>query len=127
MSGSGLEAPPLAVSEDIVATIGDTPLIDVSGLSPNPDVRILAKMESHNPTGSIKDRTAKSLIDDAEARGIIRPGDTITYRRTITEARPSASRPGIGLVKSQWEAVNQRGQTVMTMEGWAMFRRRPAG
>ena len=58
MSRSGLEAPPLAVSEDIVATIGETPLLDVSGLSPNPDVRILAKMESHNPTGSIKDRTA---------------------------------------------------------------------
>lgn len=89
MSRSGLEAPPLAVSEDIVATIGDTPLIDVSGLSPNPDVRILAKMESHNPTGSIKDRTAKSLIDDAEARGVIRPGDTIM--------EPTSGNTGISL------------------------------
>jgi cysteine synthase B len=40
-------------------------------------VRILAKLESHNPTGSIKDRTALSLIEDAERRGLIRPGDTI--------------------------------------------------
>jgi [CysO sulfur-carrier protein]-thiocarboxylate-dependent cysteine synthase len=89
MTRSGLEAPPLAVSEDIVATIGETPLIDVSGLSPNPDVRILAKMESHNPTGSIKDRTAKSLIDDAEARGVLKPGDTIM--------EPTSGNTGISL------------------------------
>jgi cysteine synthase B len=89
MNRSGLEAPPLAVSADIVATIGETPLIDVSGLSPNPDVRILAKMESHNPTGSIKDRTAKSLIDDAEARGVLKPGDTIM--------EPTSGNTGISL------------------------------
>lgn len=89
MTRSGLEAPPLAVSEDIVATIGETPLIDVSGLSPNPDVRILAKMESHNPTGSLKDRTAKALIDDAEARGVLKPGDTIM--------EPTSGNTGISL------------------------------
>lgn len=89
MTRSGLEAPPLAVSEDIVATIGETPLIDVSGLSPTPGVRILAKMESHNPTGSIKDRTARSLIDDAEARGVITPGDTIM--------EPTSGNTGISL------------------------------
>ena len=89
MSRTGLEAPPQEVSEDVVASIGETPLIDVSSLSPNPDVRILAKMESHNPTGSIKDRTAKSLIDDAEERGIIRPGDTIM--------EPTSGNTGISL------------------------------
>ena len=91
---TGLEAPPLAVSEDIVASIGETPLIDVSGLSPNPDVRILAKMESHNPTGSIKDRTARSLIDDAEQRGLIRPGDTIM--------EPTSGNTGISLAMIAW-------------------------
>lgn len=55
----------------------------------------------------------------------VRPGDTIAYRRIILEARPSASRPGIGLVRSRSEAINQQGHTVMTMEGWGMFRRRP--
>ena len=44
------------VVPDVTAMIGNTPLVDVSRLSPNPDVRILAKMESANPTGSIKDR-----------------------------------------------------------------------
>jgi cysteine synthase B len=73
----GLAPPPTAVSPDLVATIGDTPLVELSHLSPSPDVRILAKLESHNPTGSIKDRTALSLIEDAERRGAIAPGDTI--------------------------------------------------
>ncbi|HRC07552.1 MAG TPA: cysteine synthase family protein [Miltoncostaeales bacterium] len=65
------------VVPDVTAMIGNTPLVDVSRLSPNPDVRILAKMESANPTGSIKDRTALSLINDGEERGLIRRGDTI--------------------------------------------------
>ncbi|MBJ7366091.1 MAG: pyridoxal-phosphate dependent enzyme, partial [Thermoleophilia bacterium] len=89
MSRTGLEAPPLVVSPDIVATIGETPLVDVSGLSPNPEVRILAKMECDNPTGSIKDRTAKSLLDDAEARGVLKPGDTIM--------EPTSGNTGISL------------------------------
>ncbi len=89
MTRTGLDAPPLHVSGDLVETIGETPLVDVSGLSPNPDVRILAKMESHNPTGSIKDRTARSLIDDAENRGLISPGDTIM--------EPTSGNTGISL------------------------------
>lgn len=56
----------------------------------------------------------------------VRAGDTITYTRVVLESRPSESRPGVGLVKSRWEAVNQQGETVMTMEGWGMFGRRPA-
>jgi cysteine synthase B len=89
VSRTGLEAPSLSVSPDVVATIGNTPLVDVSGLSPNPDVRILAKMECDNPTGSIKDRTAKSLLDDAEARGVLKPGDTIM--------EPTSGNTGISL------------------------------
>jgi [CysO sulfur-carrier protein]-thiocarboxylate-dependent cysteine synthase len=73
---NGLTAPQ-AVMPNLVATIGNTPLVELSRISPNPNVRILAKMESNNPTGSIKDRTAKSMIEDAERRGMIRPGDTI--------------------------------------------------
>jgi cysteine synthase len=72
--------PPPAVRDiaaDLTETIGETPLVELRGLSPNPDVRILAKLESENPTGSIKDRTALSLIEDGERRGLVRPGDTI--------------------------------------------------
>jgi acyl dehydratase len=55
----------------------------------------------------------------------VRPGDTLTYSRTVLESRASASRPGVGLVKHRWEAVNQAGETVLTMEGWGMFGRKP--
>ena len=56
----------------------------------------------------------------------VRAGDTLTYTRTVLEARASLSRAGVGLVKHRWEAVNQAGETVLTMEGWGMFGRRPA-
>ena len=55
----------------------------------------------------------------------VRPGDTLVYSRTVLEARSSRSRPEAGLVKSRWEAVNQRGERVLTMEGWGMLARKP--
>ena len=55
----------------------------------------------------------------------VRAGDTIRYARVVVEARPSSSRPDVGLVKGRWEATNQTGELVMTMEGWGMFGRRP--
>jgi acyl dehydratase len=64
-------------------------------------------------------------LDNIRWLAPVRAGDTITYRRSTTAARISESKPGIGLLQSRWEAVNQRGETVMTMEGWGMFRRRP--
>jgi len=62
---------------DIVQAIGNTPLVELKRLSPKPGVRIWAKLESHNPTGSVKDRVARALIEDAEDKGAIRPGQTI--------------------------------------------------
>jgi len=56
----------------------------------------------------------------------VRAGDTIRYARVVLESRPSASRSDVGLVKGRWEATNQAGELVMTMEGWGMFGRRPA-
>ena len=66
-------------------------------------------------------------LDNIRWLAPVRAGDTITYRRTITEARASASKPDVGLVNTRWEALNQRGEIVMTMEGWGMFRRRGSG
>ena len=54
---------------DIVQAIGNTPLVELKRLSPKPGVRIWAKLESHNPTGSVKDRVARALIEDAEEQG----------------------------------------------------------
>lgn len=55
----------------------------------------------------------------------VRAGDTITFRRKVTDARASNSRPDMGLVKTYWDGINQCGETVVSMEGWGMFGRRP--
>lgn len=52
-------------------------------------------------------------------------GDTLHVRMEVLEARVMNSRPTVGLVRSQWQALNQRGEAVLSMEGWGMFRRRP--
>jgi [CysO sulfur-carrier protein]-thiocarboxylate-dependent cysteine synthase len=74
---------------DVVQAIGNTPLIELRRLSPKPGVRIWAKMESFNPTGSVKDRVARSMIEDAEEKGLIRPGQTIL--------EPTSGNTGISL------------------------------
>ena len=79
----------MAVLTSVLDMIGNTPLVDVSVLSPNPRVRILAKMESQNPAGSVKDRIAKRMIEEAEADG------TLTAGKTIIE--PSSGNTGIAM------------------------------
>lgn len=61
----------------ILQTIGNTPLVKLQYLSPNPDVTILAKCEFLNPSGSVKDRIVAYIVDDAERRGLLKPGGTI--------------------------------------------------
>jgi len=63
--------------ESIVDLIGNTPLVDVSPLSPNPHVRIYAKLEGQNPGGSVKDRAAKYMIEAAEKEGLLQRGSVI--------------------------------------------------
>ena len=79
----------MAVHPSVLDLIGDTPIVDVSELSPNPSVRLLAKMEGQNPAGSVKDRIALAMVADAEADGTLVPG------RTIIE--PSSGNTGIAL------------------------------
>jgi cysteine synthase len=74
---------------DIVESIGNTPLVELPRFSPKPDVRIYAKLEGHNPTGSVKDRVAKSMIEAAEAEGAIEAGQTIL--------EPTSGNTGIAL------------------------------
>jgi cysteine synthase len=74
---------------DIVESIGNTPLVELPRLSPKPGVRIYAKLEGHNPTGSVKDRVAKAMIESAEEKGLIAPGQTIL--------EPTSGNTGISL------------------------------
>jgi cysteine synthase B len=75
--------------ESILGLIGDTPLVGIHALSPNPDVRIYAKLEGQNPGGSAKDRIALKMVELAERDGRLAPGDTIL--------EPSSGNTGIGL------------------------------
>jgi acyl dehydratase len=67
-------------------------------------------------------------IDNLKWHKPVYPGDTLSMRITVLDARPMGSRPGIGLIRSRSEVLNQHGEVVQSMEGWGMFRRRdPAG
>ncbi|MEL6985639.1 MAG: cysteine synthase family protein [Actinomycetota bacterium] len=79
----------MAVHASVLDLIGDTPIVDVSHLSPNPSVRILAKLEGQNPAGSVKDRIALSMVEAAEAAGELGPGSTVL--------EPSSGNTGIAL------------------------------
>jgi cysteine synthase len=74
---------------DIVEAIGNTPLVELKRLSPKPGVRLYVKLEATNPTGSVKDRVARAMIEDAEERGAIAPGQTIL--------EPTSGNTGISL------------------------------
>lgn len=67
----------MAVYDSILDLIGNTPVVEVSSLSPNPRVRILAKLEGQNPGGSVKDRAAKYMVEEAEKDGRLGPGVTV--------------------------------------------------
>lgn len=78
------------VAPNILYTIGHTPMVEINALNPRPDtVKICAKLEGFNPTGSIKDRIALHMVEQAEQAGTLRPGQTII--------EPTSGNTGIGL------------------------------
>ena len=79
----------MARFDSLADSVGHTPLIGLPKLSPSPNVRLWAKMEDRNPTGSIKDRTALSMLDAAEESGQLKPGSTIL--------EPTSGNTGISL------------------------------
>lgn len=79
----------MTVHQSVLELIGNTPIVDVTALSPNPDARILIKLEGQNPGGSVKDRIALSMIEQAEQDGLLKPGQTLL--------EPSSGNTGIGM------------------------------
>jgi cysteine synthase len=78
-----------ATARSLLDLVGNTPLVELPRLSPSPGVRLYAKLEGQNPTGSIKDRVAKAMIEAAEAAGELEPG------RELIE--PTSGNTGISL------------------------------
>jgi cysteine synthase len=74
---------------DLLSTIGKTPMVELPHLAPSPRIRLFAKLESANPTGSVKDRIAHAMLSEARASGALRPGQTIL--------EPSSGNTGISL------------------------------
>jgi cysteine synthase len=79
----------MARFDNLIASVGGTPLVGLPRISPAPDVRLWAKLEDRNPTGSIKDRPALKMIEEAEKDGTLRPGCTIL--------EPTSGNTGISL------------------------------
>jgi cysteine synthase len=105
---------------DIVQSIGHTPLIELKTLSPKPGVRVWAKLESRNPTGSVKDRVARALIEDAEEKGLISPGQTIlepTSGNTGISLAMICGRKGYKLKVVMPENVTPERTQLLTMYG----------
>src|SRR5215472_10182776 len=73
----------------ILETIGNTPLVELKSFSPRPSVEIYAKLEGANPTGSVKDRVAQKMIEEAEASGRLQPGSILL--------EPTSGNTGISL------------------------------
>ena len=62
---------------DLLSTIGNTPMVELPHLAPSPRIRLYAKLESANPTGSVKDRIALAMLVAARAEGALQPGQTV--------------------------------------------------
>jgi cysteine synthase len=105
---------------DIVQAIGHTPLVELKRLSPKPGVRIYAKLEGYNPTGSVKDRVARAMIEEAEANGAIRPGQTIlepTSGNTGISLAMICSRKGYPLKVVMPDNVTEERTKLLSMYG----------
>ncbi|MEY3925530.1 MAG: cysteine synthase [Actinomycetota bacterium] len=99
--------------ESVLDLIGNTPVVDVSNLSPNPRVKLMAKLEGQNPFGSVKDRIAKSMIETAIKEGLLKPGQRIM--------EPSSGNTGIALAAIA--AVKGNPITILMPESVSIERR----
>jgi len=100
--------------------VGDTPLVRLQRLNPNPSNTILAKLEGDNPAGSVKDRAALNMITEAEQRGEIRPGDTLieaTSGNTGIALAMIAAIKGYKMVLVMQENLSQERRDAMTAYG----------
>jgi len=87
--------------ENILETIGNTPLVKLPRLMANAQGLVLAKMEMFNPGGSVKDRIGQKMIEEAERKGVLRPGGTVI--------EPTSGNTGMGLSSRRWRCSTRAG------------------
>jgi cysteine synthase B len=106
--------------DSLLDSVGRTPLVGLPRLSPSPDVRLWAKLEDHNPTGSIKDRAALRMVMEAEKEGLLRPGCTVlepTSGNTGISLAMAAKLRGYRLVCVMPENTSEERRQLLTMWG----------
>jgi len=106
--------------DSLLASVGHTPLVGLPRLSPSPDVRVWAKLEDRNPTGSIKDRAALAMVEEAEKSGQLRPGCTIlepTSGNTGISLAMAARMKGYRLVCVMPENTSSERKQILRMWG----------
>src|SRR6188508_2571112 len=106
--------------DNLLASVGGTPLVGLPRLSPSADVRLWAKLEDRNPTGSIKDRPALRMIEEAEKDGTLRPGCTIlepTSGNTGISLAMAAKLKGYRLVCVMPENTSEERRQLLRMWG----------
>jgi len=107
-------------ADDILAAVGNTPLVGIQRLSPKPGVRLWAKLEGQNPTGSLKDRIAVRMVEDAEREGRLRPGAILlepTSGNTGISLAMVAARKGYKLVVVIPENASEERVQLLEMYG----------
>ena len=120
MPGELLNRPCGGKFESVLDAIGNTPLVELTRLSPNPHVRLYANLEGRNPTGSVKDRVAKSMMDRAESEGLISPGQVIlepTSGNTGIALAMICRRKGYKLVAVMPDNVTDERSQLLSMYG----------
>ena len=106
--------------DSLLASLGNTPLVGLPRLSPSDDVRLWAKLEDRNPTGSVKDRAAFFMVEQAEKDGLLRPGSTIlepTSGNTGISLAMAARLKGYRLVCVMPENTSVERRQLLTMWG----------
>ncbi|MEY4348398.1 MAG: hypothetical protein RIS43_817 [Actinomycetota bacterium] len=114
----------------LLESVGGTPLVGLPRLSPAPNVRLWAKLEDRNPTGSVKDRAALAMIEEAEKSGQLKPGDTIlepTSGNTGISLAMVSKLKGYKLICVMPENVSEERTQLLTMWGAEIIKSPAAG
>lgn len=110
----------MRIYSDITQTIGNTPLVELKNLNKTCRAKVLLKLEFFNPMGSVKDRIGKAMIEDAEFRGVLKPGMTIiepTSGNTGIALAFVAAAKGYKLVLTMPDTMSQERRTLLLMLG----------